>query len=214
MPNEQVVIENDSWEAAALAIVEELTPRERVFVIEYLNCWNPRTAAARAGYSAKSARAYGYQLLKRPDIAEAIGRFTDARIASAAMNIDLLVEQATGDMSDFFSKVTRRDRHGKEYEIAVLDLGKALDMGKGRLIKKVKVNSRTGEPIELELYSAQDAIALLMRALGQFKDKVDVSVDWRQEVAQTGANPDEVRDQLKAMVRGLLMAPKTAEPSE
>lgn len=204
LASQQVVVNPDEWDAAAWATVEVLSNKERVFLLEYLHTWDVCKAALKAGYSARSAKVYGYQLLRKPRIAEALAKFTEHRIGTAAMNVDLLVEQAIGDMSDFFTIVEKRKRDGTRFDVAVLDLAKGIDLGKGRLIKKVKVNSRTGEPIELELYSATEAIQLLMRSLGQFKDKVDLTVDWRSEIAATGANPDDVREQLKAVVRGFI----------
>lgn len=49
-----------------------LTPKQQRFVDEYVVDLNASQAALRAGYSAKTAGAIGHELLKKPEIAEAI----------------------------------------------------------------------------------------------------------------------------------------------
>jgi len=49
-----------------------LNPKQQAFVNEYLVDLNASQAAARAGYSAKTAGQIGYELLKKPEIQEAI----------------------------------------------------------------------------------------------------------------------------------------------
>ena len=42
--------------------------RQRVFIEEYLKCWNATKAALAAGYSPKTARVIGSENLTKPDI--------------------------------------------------------------------------------------------------------------------------------------------------
>jgi phage terminase small subunit len=59
-------------------MTEKLTPKQERFVAEYLVDLNATQAAIRAGYSAKTARSIGHELLTKPDIQDAIttGRAT------------------------------------------------------------------------------------------------------------------------------------------
>ena len=50
----------------------DLNPRQKRFVAEYLIDLNASAAAIRAGYRARNARVYGWQLLQRPEIAAAV----------------------------------------------------------------------------------------------------------------------------------------------
>ena len=50
----------------------KLTPRQEMFVKEYLQDLNATQAALRAGYSKRTARSQGQRLLTNVDIAEAI----------------------------------------------------------------------------------------------------------------------------------------------
>ncbi len=49
-----------------------LTKKQRLFVDEYLLDLNATQAAIRAGYSTRRATEIGYQLLQRPEVAQAI----------------------------------------------------------------------------------------------------------------------------------------------
>jgi phage terminase small subunit len=49
-----------------------LTPKQELFVLEYLKDLNATQAAIRAGYSVKTAAAIGAENLKKPQIAEAV----------------------------------------------------------------------------------------------------------------------------------------------
>jgi hypothetical protein len=48
----------------------ELTPKQRAFVLEYLKDRNATQAAIRAGYSPNTAAEQGYELLRKPQVAE------------------------------------------------------------------------------------------------------------------------------------------------
>lgn len=50
----------------------KLTPRQRLFVGEYVLCNNASEAARRAGYSERTARAIACEILTKPDVQEAI----------------------------------------------------------------------------------------------------------------------------------------------
>jgi phage terminase small subunit len=53
---------------------KKLTPKERLFVAEYLKDFNATQAAIRAGYSKKTARSIGYENLTKPHIQKALSQ--------------------------------------------------------------------------------------------------------------------------------------------
>jgi hypothetical protein len=55
-----------------IIIEMRLTPRQRIFIVEYLADKNATKAAIRAGYSPKTARSIGSENLTKPNIASAI----------------------------------------------------------------------------------------------------------------------------------------------
>ena len=54
--------------------VSSLNDKQRLFIAEYLKDLNAQAAAIRAGYAPKGASARGSQLLKNPDVLQAIHR--------------------------------------------------------------------------------------------------------------------------------------------
>ena len=70
-----------------------MTPKQRCFVEEYLVDLNATQAAKRAGYSARSARSMGHQLLRNPGIAAAVAKAQDKRIARTRVSADKVVTE-------------------------------------------------------------------------------------------------------------------------
>lgn len=73
---------------------DALTPKETRFVAEYLTDLNATKAAAAAGYSARTAKAIGSELLKRPRIKAAIAE----RQAELAEKIEVTQEWVVGNL--------------------------------------------------------------------------------------------------------------------
>lgn len=153
-----------------------LNNRQRVFVEEYLTCWNGAEASRRAGYKGKP-NVIGARLLADVSIKAAI----EARIAEKAMSADevllRLASQARGDIGDFM------DIESMSFD---LSLAKAKELGLTHLIKKVKQRTVTtvkGEEeqetniIELELYDAQAALVQIGRHHKLFTDNTEVKLD-------------------------------------
>lgn len=70
-----------------------LRPRQQRFVDEYLLDLNASQAALRAGYSPKSARILGQQLLAKPYIGEAIRTALAARAARVQLTQDAVLHE-------------------------------------------------------------------------------------------------------------------------
>lgn len=135
-----------------------LSNKQRVFVEEYLACWNATEAARRAGYA--HANVQGSQLLANLSIKEAI----QARIAEKAMTADevllRLADHARSTMADFVN------------DAGDLDLRAAKQKGKLHLVKTYAVTDKSER---IELYDAQAALVHLGRHHGLFVDRQEVS---------------------------------------
>lgn len=79
--------------AELLAEDDGLTAQQRLFVAEYLKDNNASQAAARAGYSKKTAEQIGYQLLQKPLVAQAIAQQQKASIVRTLGSADEVLEQ-------------------------------------------------------------------------------------------------------------------------
>ncbi len=139
-----------------------LTDKQRIFIEEYLVCWNASEAARRAGYSPKTAQQMGAENLSKPVIRQAIDRRLSEKRMSADEVLARLSEQAGADMDEFLSKRGRG---------IGLDLSKAKAAGKLHLVKKY---NKTKQGVSIELYDAQAALVQLGRYHKLFTDRVEV----------------------------------------
>lgn len=138
----------------------ELTDKQRMFVEEYLKCFNATQAAIRAGYSGASAYAIGWENLRKPEIASAVAQ----RLSEAAMTADevlmRLAEQARGVPAKYIS--TR----------GTVKIAQLVKDGKSHLIKKIK---DTANGREYEFYDAQSALQLLGRHHALFVERQELT---------------------------------------
>ena len=146
-----------------------LTNKQRVFVDEYLQCWNATEAALRAGYSKKTAYSIGWENLRKPEISNLIEKRLQENAMSAEEVLSRLAQIGRADIAEFM------DIFGTGYN---LDLMKAKEAGLTHLIKKVKQKTTTFiakkesdedrevTELELELHDAKDALKTLAQYHG------------------------------------------------
>lgn len=146
---------------------QKLTDKQRVFVEEYLTCWNATEAARRAGYSPHSIRQIAQDTLSKLYIREEIER----RIAEKTMKTDevllRLAEQARGEQSRFWII----DSKGKP----ILDLQSMVRAGMMHLVKEVKTDPKTGSVIEVKFHDSQAALRLLGTHLKLFTERTELT---------------------------------------
>lgn len=70
---------------------DKLTPKQRMFVAEYICSLNSTEAAKKAGYSPKTAMEQGYQLLQKTSVQTAIQEQMDARSKRTLINADYVL---------------------------------------------------------------------------------------------------------------------------
>lgn len=86
--------------------MSKLTPKQALFVCEYLVDLNATQAAIRAGYSKKTAANIGEENLRKPNIKQAVATALGARMDKA--NVDAtwllkrLVSEAEADIADIY----------------------------------------------------------------------------------------------------------------
>lgn len=193
-----LIIEADRDETA-LTASSELTARERLFVLEYLNCWNVKRAGLRCGMTPETAKVTGYSLLKKPHVQAAIQDFLEARALSAAAVVDRLMEIGFADYGDF---ITVNPNNGR----VSIDLAKAAREGSTAAIKRVKVG-RNGVT-EVELHDPVRALELMAKYLNMLTENKNVTINWKNEAASAGLNADTLREQVKQYIALQLSAPK------
>ncbi|MEM1182176.1 MAG: terminase small subunit [Acidobacteriota bacterium] len=155
---------------------EDLTDKQRAFVDEYLVDFNGTQAAIRAGYSEKTAGSMAHENLKKPEIQAALAERIADRRERTEIDQDAIVRrlltQSTLDVGELVSwglksvdgkpkpwvKVVPTEDIPKEYREAI----ETVEIGQGGSLK-VKLGSKL------------KAMELLMRHLGMFRDKLEVS---------------------------------------
>jgi len=147
---------------------KELTPRQRMFALEYLaNGQNGKQAAIKAGYSPKGAEVTASKLLTVPKVK----RLVDSRLEKRAEKLELTAERidleisrlAYRDPKDFIDPKTKKFRSLEDIPEDLRRCISGVTVGKdGEIIYKLE---RKGE-----------ALQLACRRRGLLKDNVDVMV--------------------------------------
>lgn len=160
--------------------MHKLTPKQAVFVQEYLIDLNATQAAIRAGYSVRTARSIGEENLRKPDISAAIQLARAEREERTHITQDRVLQELARIAFFDLRKLYREDgtlkaMHELDDEAAavlagvdVVETSKAsVEDGEVKytpeFTKKVKIPDKVG------------ALALAMRHLGMLKDKVEHS---------------------------------------
>jgi PBSX family phage terminase large subunit len=144
-------------------MTDALTDKQRVFVEEYLTCWNATEATRRAGYSGNddTLRSIGSENLTKPNIRA----FIDQRLKEKAMSADevlaRLADHARASLDDFVTQSGRGFR---------IDIAKAKKAGKLHLLKSVKKGK---QGTSIELVDQQAALVHLGKRHHLFSGEVD-----------------------------------------
>jgi phage terminase small subunit len=129
-----------------------LRKKQRVFVEQYVLCWNATEAARRAGYSLRTARSIGSENLSKPDIQA----YIEQLISELQMGPDevklRLAEQARGAAGLYIQPT------------GDFDFARLIEDGKQHLIKSVSITeTKDGGSKKVEFYDAQAALVHIGR---------------------------------------------------
>ena len=90
------------------------TPKQQLFVAEYLVDLNATQAAVRAGYSKKTAYSVGHENLKKPEVAAAIQEAMEVRSQRTEIAQDWILEQLKLVYEASIEARPVYDKNGKE----------------------------------------------------------------------------------------------------
>lgn len=149
-------------------LVEKLAPKQKLFVLEYIESWNMTKAAIAAEYSEKTAYSQGSRLLKKAEVAEAVQAYLNEYAMTRGEVLFHLTEIARGDFEDISDSA------------GFLDMQKARKNRKTRLIKKTKQRTTTSEnheshEVEVEMYDRLTALGMLAKYHNLLTEKVEHS---------------------------------------
>lgn len=159
-------------------MAKKLNEKQELFVAEYLLDGNATRAAKASGYSEDTAGSIGHELLKKPEIAEAIAAAFNKRLQRLELSADRVLQElaklAFYDPRAFY-KADGSLKHPTELDdntaaaLAGMDIEEAYEhFGKGQakptgVIKKIKLADK-GQNLER-----------LGRTFKLFTDKVEVT---------------------------------------
>ena len=157
-----------------------LSNKQQIFIDEYLKCWNATEAARRAGYADnRHLHTNANKLLQNTTVQEEI----QARLRESQMSADEAMQRLTdigrGDMADLMDVTSMG---------WALDMQKAQERGKTKLIKKVKQTTITkiGRKqddddeertyLEVELYPADSALRDILKIHGKITPDSEINI--------------------------------------
>jgi len=151
----------------------KLTPKQRLFVQEYLIDLNAKQASIRAGYSPANAEFQGHQLINNPKVKQAIELAMYEREQRTKVTQDRVIEElakiAFLNPTDIINEYDASLRNGAARE----------DTAAISSIRVRRTPSKNGMGIEREikLHDKIRALELLGKHLGLFNDKLNITAD-------------------------------------
>lgn len=130
-------------ETESNSIKRPLTPKQDMFVREYLIDLNATQAAIRAGYSPKTARQIAEENLSKPYIAEAV----QAGMNKRAEKVTITAEEVLANIKRLAQKAEDMDDNGNALRANEL-LGKHLKLFTDRLEQSGNINLTVSTGIE------------------------------------------------------------------
>jgi phage terminase small subunit len=164
---------------------EGLTPKQRIFVAEYLRDFNATRAAIAAGYSKKTAHTIGWENLRKPEIQSAIRKYNESMMEEIGINAQRVLMEymkiAFSDITDFIDfgqeelviknkkGEVQKDETGSPITVMVnrLSLKESSEVD-GTLISEVK-EGRDG--VSIKLHDKTKALDILTKYIDLLPDK-------------------------------------------
>ena len=104
-----------------------LNHKQQLFMLEYQKCLNATKAAKAAGYSPKTAGSIGFELLKKPEIQQALQHGLQERSNSLIAGVSRIQEFWTQTMDDSDADLKHRLRAS---ELLAKSLGMFIEQSK------------------------------------------------------------------------------------
>ncbi len=149
-----------------------LTPKQSLFVEEYLKDLNGSRAAIRAGYSAKGANVTASKLLTIPNIATAVDKAKHARAEKAGITqewvVNRLLQIAGTDMTELATWNESGVRFKESSELSAA--------AKASVQQIEQVMNEHGGGLKIKQYDRMSALKLLGQHLGMFKEQSEVKL--------------------------------------
>jgi len=151
-----------------------LTPKQQMFVREYLVDLNAKQAAIRAGYSAKTAEEQSYQLIRKTSVQRAIQAGMDKR----AVSVDISATRVLNEIAKlaFFDPRKLLNDDGTPKRVHELDDETAAAVAGIEIVTKGNDDLGYADILKIKLADKSKNLELLGRHLKLFTDKIEIDV--------------------------------------
>lgn len=171
-----------------------LTPKQQLFVEQYLVDLNATAAAKRAGYSERTAYAIGRENVQKPEIAAAIQAAMTERSKRTEITMDMVVrELAKVAFTDPRRYMSWGGRGG-----AKLRPSSELTDDDAAAVAEV---SKVGRNVKFKLHDKVGALKVLKEHLGGIRHQVELTGKGGEPIAHTHTNV--TKEELAEAIRGV-----------
>ncbi len=178
-------------------MTRKLSPKQQIFVAEFLVDLNASQAAIRAGYAPKRADQIGYENLRKPDISAAIQQAMSDREKRTGITADrVLKELAKVAFGDPRTIMAWGPGGVKIKESSTLTDDQAAFVSE--VSESVTESSRT---LKLKTNDKLKACELIGRHLGMFKDKILIGLE--------NLSDSELKEELAFLICEAVPGPKS-----
>lgn len=161
----------------------KLTPKQELFIKEYLVDLSPKNAAIRAGYSKNSADVIGVENLAKPSVALEIQKTMDKRSKRIEITADRVLEETARLAYSQMGSFAKWGSGG----VKLKDSDKLTPEDMACISEVSETVTKDGGSIKFKLHDKGKMIELLGKHLSLFRDTVNVAGDITIKVAL----PDE-----------------------
>lgn len=146
----------------------QLTPKQALFVLEYLVDFNATQAAIRAGYSKKTAGSQGQRLLKNVEIARQIEKAQAGR----ADRLEITVDRVALEMARLaFASIAEVAEFGS----SGVKLKESSDLSDDALAAVSEIIEGKEGDLRVKMHPKAMALELLGKHLGMFKENINIT---------------------------------------
>ncbi len=160
-------------------MARKLTPKQKLFCKHYLINLNATDAAIKAGYSKKTATKQGSQLLdktRHPHIAE----YLEAKMKNRAEKLDITAEKVVTEIAKIAFANSTDFLEISDGNVVIKDLSQ-IDTTAIAGAEEVYDKDGIRIGVKIKFHDKVKSLDMLMRHLGQYKDKIELSVDEQIE---------------------------------
>lgn len=171
----------------------KLNEKQRRFVDEYLIDLNATQAAIRSGYSEKTAGSQAFDLLKKPEIQQAIAE----RMKEREKRTEITQDRVLAELAKIgFADIRRAVEWGPSVMVVDEETGETAVSNGVALVPSENIDddtaasiceiSQTSAGIKVKLHDKRAALVDIGRHLGMFKDRIEHSGSMTLESIVSG----------------------------